>query len=517
MTRDTHGHRRNGVTRRTVLTTGAAFSAGAGALSIPTAQARTRGAGLPENWDESYDVVVIGSGFAGLSAAYEARKAGASVVLFEKMPTLGGNSAISGGGWSVPGTPLQAEQGIEDSADDMLRDMLAAGLDMNHIDLARKVAHESLDALMWSIDEIGVEYTDSLVHFGGHAVPRAYAVAAEMGAGITRPIIAKLRELGVEPRTRVRLEEILRDADGRVKGIVVRTGVPFPDDGTGETRTIKASRAVVLATGGFGNDVAFRQIQDPRLAGDLDTTNQPGATAESLRAALNIGCTPVQLSWIQIGPWTSPDERGFGLGPLFAQGVSAMHGIWLDTRTGKRFVDELADRKVRSDEILRVGNETIAIVDGRGFARGPAPVLEEMLAREVLRRFDSLGEMAEAYGMSADTVQETIARWNAIVEAGEDTEYGRPLQRDQAPMDSAPWYAMRLSPKIHHTMGGVAINTEAQAIDVMTGDIIPGLYCAGEITGGVHGAVRLGGCAYGDAIVFGRTAGRNAAAEDDWG
>lgn len=142
--------------------------------------------------------------------------------------------------------------------------------------------------------------------------------------------------------------------------------------------------------------------------------------------------------------------------------------------------------------------------------------MEQLLERGVVRRFDTLAELAEAYGMAPDTLEETIAGWNAAVEAGEDPRFGRPMQRDQAVMDSAPWFAMRLTPKIHHTMGGVAINAEAQALDVSTGEVIPGLYCAGEITGGVHGAVRLGGCAYGDSIVFGRIAGRNAADEEEW-
>ena len=506
-------------TRRGVLRTGTAMSVGAGlfALTGTLAHAQAGARDIPDEWDEEFDVVVIGSGFAGLSAAYEARMAGASVVVLEKMPSLGGNSAISGGGWSVAGTPLQEEQGIEDSPESLLEDMLAAGLDMNHRELAQIVAYDSVDALRWTIDEIGVEYTDNLIHFGGHAVARAYATVAGTGAGITGPLIERLRENDVDPRTRVALQRLLRDTDGRVKGVVVRDGVPFPDDGSGEIRHIKAGKAVVLATGGFGNDAAFRMLQDPRLDEELDSTNQPGSTAESLRDALNIGCTPIQLSWIQLGPWASPDERGFGLGPHFAQGVSAMHGIWVDTRTGQRFIDELADRKIRADAILRVGNETIAIADADGVARGSPETMNELLERGVVRRFDTLDEMAAAHDMSLDVLEETVANWNAAVEAGEDAEWGRPMQRDQISLDTPPFYVMRLTPKIHHTMGGVGINTEAQALDVSTGDVIDGLYCAGEITGGVHGAVRLGGCAYGDAIVFGRIAGRNAAAEDSWG
>ena len=519
MTDDNRNDRPPRFTRRGVLGTGAAMSAGAGLLALSGLPAQARAGDIPDEWDEEFDVVVIGSGFAGLSAAYEAQKAGSSVTVLEKMPSLGGNSAISGGVWSVGGTPLQEAQGIEDSPERLLEDMLAAGLDMNHVELARKVAFESLDSLMWSIEEIGVEYTETLTQLGGHAVARAYGTVDGTGAGITRPLAQRLRENDVEPRTRVALQRLLRGAAGRILGVTVRVGVPFPDDGSGEMRHIKARKAVVLATGGFGNDAVFRMLQDPRLDDDLDSTNQPGSTAEALREALSIGCTPIQLSWIQLGPWASPDERGFGLGPFFGQGIAAQHGIWVDTRTGERFVNEQADRKVRSDMILRVGNETIAIADAQGpERRGRDPeTMQELLDRDVVRRFDTLAELAEAYGMSPDTLEETVGDWNAAVAAGEDPLFGRPLLRDQVVMDTAPWYAMRLTPKIHHTMGGVAINSEARALDVSTGEVIPGLYCAGEITGGVHGAVRLGGCAYGDAIVFGRIAGRNAAAEDSWG
>ncbi len=517
MTDDNRNDQQPRFTRRGVLGTGAAMSAGAGLLALSGSLAQARARDIPDDWDEEFDVVVIGSGFAGLAAAYEARMAGASVALFEKMPTLGGNSAISGGVWSVGGTPLQEAQGIEDSPERLLEDMLAAGMDMNHIELARKVAFESLDSLIWSIEEIGVEYTETLTQLGGHRVARSYGTVDGTGAGITRPMAQRLRENDVELRTRVALERLLRGAGGRIKGVTVRVGVPFPDDGSGEPRHIKARKAVVLATGGFGNDVVFRMLQDPRLDENLDSTNQPGATGEALREALNIGCTPVQLSWIQLGPWASPDERGFGQGPYFGQGVSAQHGIWVDTRTGERFVNEQADRKIRSDAILRVGNQTIAIADAKGPERWDPQTMQDLLDRGVVQRFDTLAELAEAFGMAPDTLDETVAAWNAAVEAGEDPLFGRPMLRDQVVMDRAPWFAMRLTPKIHHTMGGVAINAEAQALDVSTGEVIAGLYCAGEVTGGVHGAVRLGGVAYGDAIVFGRTAGRNAAGEEDWG
>jgi len=507
------------VTRRGLMKAGAAAGlAGSFSLSASNGQAQIGTGALPPEWHEEFDVVVIGSGFAGLAAAHEAKKAGASVVVLEKMRVPGGNSIINGGIWSLPGTPIQEKAGIEDSPELLVQDMMSAGLGLNHRELATKVAEESLGTLRWSIDELGVEYQEEGSQLGGHSVPRSYSTHNQSGSGIVTQQLAKLQEMGVEPRTRVIMRQLLRDADGRVKGVAIGEGYRHPNDNDEPSRFIKAKKAVVLATGGYGNDIAFRTLQDPRLTEEFDTTNQPGATAEALREALSIGCTPVQLSWIQLGPWTSPDEKGFGLVPLFAT-TCAQWGLWVDTITGKRFVDELADRKVRADAIIAAGNKCISFCDANGYLYAdalPGDRMSKMLERGVVLRFDTLEAMAAEYDIPLDALQETIKQFNASVAAGEDAEWGRYMQSDQFPIGEAPFYVSRLSPKIHHTMGGVAINVDAQALDVSSGEPIPGLYSAGEVTGGVHGAVRLGGCAVGDCLVFGRTAGQNAAAEEAW-
>ncbi|MBO6639927.1 MAG: flavocytochrome c [Roseitalea sp.] len=515
---NSEGQLGSGLTRRRLLTSGTvALAGGAAALGLAGSHAQATTA-VPESWDEEFDVVIIGSGFAGLAAAHEAVKAGASVVVLEKMRVPGGNSIINGGIWSLPGTPIQQAAGIEDSPDVMVRDMMAAGLDINHVALARKVAEESLDALMWSIDELGVEYLSEGSQLGGHSVPRSYTTHVQSGSGIVTQQLANLRQLGVEPRTETIMRQLLRDDDGRIKGVAIGENYRHPEDNDDPSRFIKAKRAVVLASGGFGADVGFRTAQDPRLTEAFDATNQPGSTSEALRQALSIGCTPVQLSWIQLGPWTSPDERGMGLAWTFAL-VCAQWGLWVDTLTGRRVVNELADRKTRADALIAAGNQGIAFCDAGGYRYAeaiPDDRMERLLEREVVRRFDSLEAMAAAYDMPLEPLQQTIDQFNASVDTGKDAEFGRYLQADQFPIGEPPFYVSRLAPKIHHTMGGVAINTEAQALDIVTGEPIPGLYAAGEVTGGVHGASRLGGVAVGDCLVFGRTAGRNAAAEPAW-
>ena len=514
MRSDLESKKTAGLTRRQLLGTGAV----AGATLTLTGMVNAAPREMPESWDEEVDVVVIGTGFAGLAAAYEATKAGASVALLEKMRTPGGNSIINGGVISAAGSPEQAEQGIEDGPDAMYSDMLKAGLGLNHPQLARKVAEESAAIVQWTIDELGVAYR-GMVHMGGHAVPRSYATAAGSGSGIVIPQLEKLAELGIEPRTGTLLKYLIRDEDGRVEGVEVQVGYRFPDADSGDPVKIKARRAVVLATGGFGNDVDYRMMQDPRLTGELDTTNHPGATSEALREAMNIGGSLIQPSWIQLGPWTSPDERGFGLAPHFVQGVAAAYGLWIETTTGQRFVNEMADRKTRADAIIAAGNKVIAFCDAGGFEKAktaPGAKLDRLMESGVLKEYASLEEMAAAYEVPLDALQETIATFNASVAAGEDSEMGRYMQADQFAIENAPYYAVRLLPKIHHTMGGIAINTEAQALDVTNSEPIPGLYVAGEAAGGVHGASRLGSCAIADCLVFGRIAGRNAAAEESW-
>ncbi|SEP63080.1 flavocytochrome c [Thalassovita taeanensis] len=501
------------LTRREMLGTGAL--AGVSVALAGAVEAAPR-AGIPDSWDEEVDVVVVGTGFAGLAAAIEAAKAGASVALLEKMRTPGGNSIISGGVIAAAGSPMQAEEGIEDSVDSLYDDMMKAGLHLNHPKLARIVAEKSVETVQWTIDELGVEYR-GLTHMGGHAVPRSYSLSAGSGSGIIVPQLNKLKEMGVEPRTRTLLKHLIRDAEGRVVGVQIHEKFKHPNMDSGKPKTIRARKAVVMATGGFGSDPDFRMLQDPRLGGDLDTTNHPGATSEALREAMNIGCVLIQPSWIQLGPWTSPDERGFGYAPHFVQGVSASFGLWIDTLTGKRFVNELADRKTRADAILAAGNKCIAMSDAEGYAKGsagrPTDTLDKMKANGVLMEYATLEDMAAAHDIPLEALQATIDTFNQSVDAGVDSDMKRYFPNNVGKIGTAPYYVVRLSPKIHHCMGGCGINEKAQALDVVTGDPIPGLYVAGEASGGVHGASRLGSCAYADCLTFGRIAGQNAAAE----
>jgi flavocytochrome c len=501
-------------------TGGAAAIAGMamGGVAATAKEAPAAWDAMPKKWDHTFDVVVVGSGFAGLAAAYEAKKAGASVVVLEKMRTPGGNSIINGGIVAAAGSPLQQKQGVKDSPQQLFDDMVKAGQGLNYPELLKPLADASVPTVMWTINELGVKYTERLVQAGGHAVPRSYQTYNSSGSAIVQPLLAKLKSLGVEPKLQTSLQKILRDKDGRVKGVQVREGYVFPKADSGRVKYIKARKAVVLASGGFSQDVAFRTAQDPKLASKFESTNQPGATGESMRDAFRIGCTAVQLDWIQVGPWTSPDEKGFGLGPHFAQEAAAMYGIWINTKTGKRFISELANRKVRADKIMDLGNKgesCIAVADESGASAVKAK-LPKLLESGVVKKFNSMQELAAGYDIPVQPLQQTIENYNKYVAQGKDDEFDRYMNKNAKQMQ-APFYAMRLLPKVHHCMGGVRINPSAQAIDIATDKPVPGLYAAGEATGGVHGAVRLGSCATLDCLFFGRIAGMNAAKEKAWG
>ncbi len=510
------------LSRRGFLKTagGAAAVAGltAGGLGFPT-QAQAGPDALPKKWDEAYDVVVVGSGFAGLAAAIEAKEAGSSVMVLEKMPTHGGNSIINGGVMAVAGSDMQEARGIKDSPDLMLADMMKAGLDMNYPELAKMVAYQSKDAYDWCKQHIGVKFTDPkmLLHMGGHTVARSCPTSIYSGSEIVNKELAKFKELGGNVSTRTYLEKLIRNANGRVVGAQIRTGYRFPNEGSGKVKFIKVKKGVVLASGGFSQDVAFRMTQAPNLVAEVNSTNQPGATAEVLKEAFRVGGNPVQVSWIQLGPWASPDEKGFGLAPHFATGPVFSYGIMVDPKTGKRFISELADRKIRADAIIRTGHAAIGISDDEGqkSCGGPPGTVGKLVERGVVKKFDTLEELSKAYDMPYAAVKESVDNYNSYLKTGTDKEFGRYLQPDAKPIEKAPFYAVRLWPKVHHTMGGVQINTSAQVIG-LDGKAIEGLFAAGEVAGGVHGAVRLGSVAVVDCLVFGRIAGKSVSKMKAW-
>ncbi len=464
-------------------------------------------------WDEQTDVVVIGSGAAGLSAAIEAEAAGASVVVLEKMKVTGGNTRISDGCLSAPNNFLQKRMGVADSPELFYEDLMKAGLGLNHPELVRIFAEQASDAIDWTRD-LGVRYLDRLDRFGGHSAARGVTIRNNAGVDIIKAQRKKLGRLGVTIQTRSSLVALITDADGMTTGVRVGCGHD-PSGGIREnTKNIRALRGVVIATGGFGGDVGFRMRQNPRLDETVSSTNHKGATAEGLIAGLKIHAMPVHLSWIQLGPWGCADEIGYGRGARFASYSIYPAGVVVDPGTGRRIVNEWGDRRQRSDAIFNTGRACIGIVDSKGAELDPDS-LGHCLETRKIRKFKTIAGLGDAYGMPDGALEKTVADYNRSIEDGKADRFGKPLGRDANPIDAPPFYALGIWPKVHYTSGGLGIDSSAQVLD-LHGRPIPRLFAAGEVTGGVHGASRLGGCALPECIVFGRIAGRGAAALTPW-
>jgi len=222
------------------------------------------------------------------------------------------------------------------------------------------------------------------------------------------------------------------------------------------------------------------------------------------------------MDWIQLGPWTSPDEKGFGYVPQFVERVVG-YGLMVDPATGKRFFKETGNRKERADAIILLGHPAVILADSTNTAKMVDPgQLKGALENGSLKKYDTIEDLARGYGMPVEVFVEQVKRWNGFVEQKKDPDLDCMIFKDAVANVTPPFYAARLWPRVHHTMGGLAINKDAQVIGF---DLkpMPGLYAAGEATGGVHGAVRLGSCAMADCVVFGRIAGKNAAKQAAWG
>lgn len=473
-------------------------------------------------YDAEFDVVVIGSGYAALSAAITAVEKGNKVVVVEKMGRLGGNSVINGGLLAVVNNPKQKKEGIKDSIDIYMEDSMKAGRYINHPDLLRVIGERGNDALKL-VEKCGAKFYEKLSHLGGHSVPRTYLSSNGSGSGIVLPMLDYFqKQTNGTIKKRTKFDEFILDDNGRVVGVQVREKYKFnkklkDDDSqneTGKVKYYKAKKGVILATGGFSRDNFLREQQDPRIPSDTDSTNQPGATAGAMMKAFELGAIPIHLAWIQFGPWACPDEKGFGAASNFNINATFRYGISVNPKTGVRYMNELADRRTRAEAMFKVTKETnaypINICDQTAVDKIIPEITEKALGSGVVKKFDTIEALAAEYEIPVGELKKTIQTYNGFVKAGKDTDQGKPVDKAEGiQIIKAPFYGTRGVPKLHHTMGGLKINTKAQVISSATKEPIPGLFAAGEITGGTHGASRLGSCSIPDCLVFGMVAGEN--------
>lgn len=439
------------------------------------------------------DIVIIGGGGAGMSAALEARANGAyNVVILEKMPQTGGNTTLATGGMNAANTRYQ-ETGI-DSVELMIADALTAGQNLNDEELVSVFAEMSAEAIHW-LNDLGAGLT-SIVQMGGSSVPRTHRPQGGIAAGpaMVTALNQNIAEAGIPVMLNTEALQILVDDNNTVTGVVAARGSEL---------FIIDTTAVVLATGGFGANPYMVERFNPALQG-FGTTNQVSALGGGIYLATDLGVALVDMDQIQTHPTVEPTTS-----TMYTEAVRGSGAILINTE-GRRFVNELGTRDVVSNSIL-AQPEGFAFLLFDSTVRENLAVIETYLRIGILAYSDTVAGLAERIGVDPYVLEETIARYSQFVANENDEDFGRPSTSMLTAMNGSSFYAGVTIPAVHHTMGGVKINTNAEVI-TEDGGTINGLFAAGEIVGGVHGADRLGGNALADIVVFGRIAAQSATA-----
>ena len=492
--------------------------------------------------EETVDVVVVGAGGAGMTAAITATDAGKKVIVVESQPIAGGNSVRSTGGMNAAKTPYQDKnefkeaagvektlataaekfadnetitalaatvksqwdtyqanpQGYFDSVELMELDTMIGGKGKNNPELVKALAENSADAIEW-LASIGAE-VKNVGAFGGASVKR-----------IHRPVNADGKVTAVGAYIVPILEKNLQDRnvqflfDTTANEIIMKDGKAVGIKGTGKDGhkvTINA-KSVVIATGGFGANAEMVEKYKPELKG-FATTNAEGAQGQGIDMATAVGAATVDMDQIQIHPTVHIEEDGNA--HLITEGLRG-DGAILVNAEGKRFYDEVSTRDKVSAAIIEQTDKSAWLVVDQAMVDKSAGIAGYIKSGYTVTGA-TYEELAKAMGVDEATFTSTMNTWNQAVEAKSDAEFGRTSFAN--PLTTAPYYAIKITPAVHHTMGGIVINPKAEVLNEK-GEAISGLYAAGEVTGGVHGANRLGGNAVADFVVFGRISGQSAA------
>ena len=487
------------------------------------------------------DVVIVGAGGAGMTAAMTASDAGKSVIILESQAMVGGNSVRSTGGMNAAKTVYQDENefgegaGVEkmlksaadnyadnefitslaatvaqqwadyqanpvgyfDSVELMELDTMVGGKGINNPELVKTLVEGTAPAIDW-LDENGMSL-HNVAAFGGASVKRIHRPVNEEGKVVSVgaylvPLMEKAcQDRGVEFILNTTADTILTDESGKAVGV---SGT----DKDGNTVTVNA-KAVVLATGGFGANLDMVASYKPDLKGFM-TTNAPGIQGQGIAMATAVGAATVDMDQIQIHPTVEANTAA-----LITEGLRG-DGAILVNANGERFTDEVSTRdKVSAAEIAQPGSFSWLIVDQA--MADASNVIQGYITKGYTKQGATYEELAKEIEVDPATFAATMEKWNGCVEAKTDADFGRTSFAN--PLNTAPYYAIKVSAGVHHTMGGVVINSSTEVLKE-DGSVIPGLFAAGEVTGGVHGANRLGGTAVADFVVFGRIAGSSAAA-----
>lgn len=466
----------------------------------------------PDTVNDTYeaDVVVIGGGGAGLAAAISAEQNGASVVVLEKVGILGGSTNVSEGALNAVDPERQGAMGIEDSVQNHITQTYEGGHKVGNMDLITYLCENAMGSVDW-LESLGVQFKDEIGTATGALFQRSHYTTTPSGNTYIRTFedyIAnktdKIQVLTDTPAT-----ELIQDATGRVTGVKATHN--------GRTITVTAKNGVIIATGGFGANKEMLGEYNTGVWSHVDVTKlgctnmYKSAQGDGIKMATAIGASVTGMSDIQLHPCGTP-----GTGLMENIRTSGRNRIFVNTN-GDRFVNEGAARDTLAQAILDQEGQTYWIVvnsvryPSRDWADANGSTIANMVALGVVVEADTLEELAAKTGMDAAKLQASVDNYNAVVRGEKEDELGfQANNKADVELTTGPWYACKKVATVHHTMGGLTIDTATHVLN-NDGQIIPGLYAAGEVTGGIHGSNRLGGNAIADCMTFGREAGMLAA------
>lgn len=492
---------KKGLTRRGFIK-GAAIGLGATAM-FAGFDPKDVMAKVPKKWDVVADLVVVGAGGAGLTAATEAASRGAQVVVLEKMPTMGGSSLICGGALAFAGTDMQAEQGIKDSNELLYKDLMAVGQNMNVPALVQAYVDNQLETYKW-LKQLGVNFLTISIA-SGMSVPRSHNVKPS-------EVIKILVDAAKAKGTKIFMDSagqklVLNDTTGKISGVIAER--------KGKMISYGARKAVILTSGGFSRNKTVLAKFVPPMA-NAKAINGLGNYGDGLKMAWAYGADIQDMPYIKatfgFEPNATTIAEDFAL--VFYQGAIIVN------KEGKRFVNESKSYKL-------VGDASLVQTNALGFQVYDSPIREKTKSdplaaidslekRGLIYNAPTLTELAQKMDVPSATLEETVKVYNANVEKGIDPQFGRTTLvasfGKPVKIETPPFYAFPSVAFILGTYGGILTNNKSQVIDIF-GNAIPGLYAAGEITGGVHGAAYMTGTAFGKAEIFGRIAAKNAVNE----
>ena len=493
----------------------------------------------------SADLIIVGAGGAGLSAAVTAKDLGVkNVLVLEKMPVIGGNTLRCASAFNAADPDRQKalpmtetlkeavvkainEKPVSEEHAKLMADVKAkyeaylksgsktlfdcpewhalqtynGGDKVGQIPLIRQYSNNVLDTLHW-MQSKGSPVMDRVSQGAGALWQRTHQLDAPAGLGLIDPLYQAAVKQGVNFKLGMRVQDLILNDKGRVIGVTAT-------DKVGNKYEFTSKDGVILATGGYSQNKEMRQKSAPHLTSEMVSTNQPGATGDGIIIATRHGADTTGMNYVQVYPLATP---GTGALQGRARKMSGLDDVIDVNKNGERFVKEDARRdefvaaiKKQPGGVVYDINDSSIVKPLNSFNED----VETLVSIGRIYKADSLADLAKQLGMPADKLEATVAEFNKMVEAKEDPKFGRKLF--DRPIVKPPFYATPRAPSIHHTMGGLQISTNAQVLD-KNGKPIPGLYAAGEVTGGIHGSNRLGGNATADVLTFGRIAAKSAVA-----